>query len=140
MQQCGFTFRADSGTTPKFELSSQPASPMALKFEIGATTTIGAPKGKRPINRPKSRVSRATLALQPKEDKKMTSFAAATTPLLVVDLPAVLPEETINSKTRLSRSGENLDIREQQTTLTAETKNAIDVPLPDSVSSRHGNQ
>lgn len=125
MRRCEFTFRADSGT-PKFELSSQPAVPMTLEFDLGAS--IGAPKGKRPINRPKSRVSRA-LALKPKDK---ASFAA--TPLLV-DLP--VPEETINSKTRLSRFQENLDIR-QQTTLAAETKFAIDVPFPDSVSCRSG--
>lgn len=125
MQRCGFTFRADSGT-PKFELSSQPAVPMTLEFDLGAIA--GAPKGKRPINHPKSRVSRA-LALQ---SKCKTSFAA--TPLHV-DLPA--PEETINSKTRLSRFQENLDIR-QQNTLAAETKIPIDVPLPASVSSRCG--
>lgn len=124
MQQCVFTFRADSGT-PKFELSSQPAVPMTLEFNLGAT--IGAPKGKRPLNRPKSRLSRA-LALQPKDK---TPFAA--TPLLV-DHP--VPEETVNSKTRLSRFQENLDIREQ-TTLASETKNAINV-LPDSVSSPRG--
>lgn len=125
MQKCGFTYRADSGT-PKFELSSQPAVPMTLEFGLGAT--VGTPRGKRPVNHPKSRVSRA-LALQPKDK---TSFAA--TPCLV-DVPA--PEETINSKTRPSRLHENLDIR-QQTTLAAETKIRLDVPLPTSVSARRG--
>lgn len=143
MQKCGFTFRADNGT-PTFELSSQPAIPMALKFDLGAIA--GAPKGKRPINHPKSRASRA-LALQLKDD---TSFAATTanskfgfsaessataiaSTLLVFGVPA--PEKTIDSKTRLSRFQENLNIP-QQTRLAAEIKDPMDDPLPASISSR----
>lgn len=56
--------------------------------------------------------------MQPKDK---TSFAAT---LLLFGLPA--PEETINSKIR------------QQTTLVAETKFQIDIPLPASTSSRRG--
>lgn len=118
MQNCGFTFRADSGT-PNFDLSSQPAVPTTLKFNLGASA--GAPKGRRPISHPKSRASRAP-ALQSQDNKSFaatnakmkfgfsaeSSAAANASNPLIVDLPA--PEKNNNSKIGPARPQKNLDI------------------------------
>lgn len=154
MQTCGFTFRADSGTA-KFDVSNQPAVPTTLKFDLAAIA--GAPKGKRPINHPKSRASRA-LALQPKDrtsvaattanfkfgfDARANSAASASNPLIVdrVDLPAL--EKTINSKTGLSHFEKSLEIPPTSlnvsmeiTTLAVETKDPVNDSFPATISSR----
>lgn len=127
MQTCAFTFRVDS-SIPKFELSSQqPAIPMTVRFDPRAKVTVGAPKGdKRPINYPKSRISRA-LASQPKNN------------LLLVGLPAAPAEETINSKqdSTFPLAWEFGYTIATYVNLATETKiqTLIDVSLPDSVSS-----